>query len=155
MQQIKCQCECGNVELTLTEAPRARFYCHCEFCQEVYQKPYADVTVVKSGTVEVNDESAIDYRNYTPNVNRGVCKNCGRPIIARMTKMSSIVMIPAYSYQNSEGISEADLPEPKAHLYYHRKQAEVDDSVKKVNGPVRSQLKAMGIVVSGLLRRQK
>lgn len=147
MKKITCECECGAVKLQLTESPRGRFYCHCSICQEVYQKPYADVTFVKSSVVEVSEESNIDYRSYTRNVKRGVCKNCEKPILARMTRMSSVVMIPAYSYRASDG----NLPEPKAHLYYHSRQAEVDDHVKKVNGPIRSQLKAMAIVLRGLL----
>ncbi len=145
MQKINCRCECGSVELRLTEAPFSRFYCHCETCQEVYQQPFADITLVNATAVEIRGLPTIEYRRYSENVERGICKDCRKPIIARIPEMSSVVLVPAYSYSKTDELPGGKLPVPKAHLYYHRAQQPVDDSLEKVSGAKESQLMALEI----------
>lgn len=150
MSDINCQCSCGQVQLVLSEAPCARFQCHCEICQQVYAGPQADVTVARCRSVAIANPTAIEYRSYWSSLKRGVCRQCREPVIAWLPLLPfyKVALIPAQTYPE-----DAVLPQVKAHIFYHRRQRDARDLAPKVSGFVRSELMAMWVIVRGLLKR--
>jgi hypothetical protein len=44
MQRYSVNCDCGAVQMALTDEPRVHGYCHCEDCRELLKIPYNAVT---------------------------------------------------------------------------------------------------------------
>ncbi len=53
-----CACLCGASRFTVNGAPIGRFFCHCAICQEIYGKPFADVTYFWARSVALPTRSA-------------------------------------------------------------------------------------------------
>ena len=143
----KCKCECGASELTLTQTPRARFFCHCLTCQEVYGLPFADVVILRHSSVTLEKESQIEYKKFSKALDRGVCKGCNRPVVSLLTMAPflKLAFVPTASLPSS-----VEKPKSDAHIYYHRCSAPVDDDIPKVSGPIKSNLKVLPAMLRGL-----
>lgn len=138
---------CGASRLTLTQAPTARFFCHCEICQEVYGKPYSDATVVNAATVTISPDSPIIYKNYWSGLQRGVCSECQQPVVGLLAIAPFIKAAFIPTIVLGERFS---APKASAHIFYHRHLDPVIDDIPKINGFVKSELRAASIVLSGL-----
>lgn len=146
-----CQCPCGASKFTLNQAPKARFFCHCKICQEVYRKPYSDAIVVRANSVTISQDTLITYKNYWSSLQRGICPECHHPVVGFLTVMPfvKVAFIPAVVLGK-----EFRIPEAKAHIFYHRHVHPVNDSIPKASGFIRSELKAAPIIFSGLRSRR-
>ncbi len=75
----QCACQCGRSKFTVSGAPLARLYCHCQICQALYKQPRADVTVWWGQSVELPETQRIEFKHYRlpPAINRGTHPSCG------------------------------------------------------------------------------
>lgn len=147
-----CSCSCGSVKLRINEPLITRFFCHCEICQSVYKKPFADATVMRASNVVIDKPNTLQFRRHRPppNLNRGICRSCEMPALGLMTMAPGlkIAFLPTHMLQNP-----SDAPEPSFHIFYHSRTADVDDSVPKHNGYWRSELAVMGKILPKLFSR--
>lgn len=148
-----CQCSCGAVKLRVKEPLLTRFLCHCTICQSVYKKPFADVTVLREGNLEIDDGSALrfDRLRPPPNVNRGICSKCETPSVGYMSLMPGLKMVflPTHMLQNQQ-----DAPEPAAHIFYGSRSADVEDALPKHMGYWGSELAVVGLIMPKLFGRK-
>lgn len=148
---LKCACPCGKQTFEIQGSPVMRFLCHCEICQRVYRKPFADVVAVKASQVKKPLSDGIlfaKHRSY-PNVNRGVCVACNKPVVGFMpvAPFFGLSFIPAANFSD-----QSVLPPPSMHTFYHRRTQDVDDSISKVSGYWKSQLAVTQQFMSRLLK---
>lgn len=147
-----CQCKCGLSKFSVSQIPRARFKCHCDTCQEVYERPYADVVGVNSTVVELLEDEHIVYKKFSPALERGVCSGCNRPVISFLTMSAffklKIALFPVVSLNKS-----VTPPEAQAHIYYHSCSEPVDDAIPKISGKFSSTLKAIPILYRALFAK--
>ncbi len=149
-----CRCACGVVQYRTRGRPLLRGYCHCTLCQAFNQAPFADITVFHRDDVEMPPEDQIAYRTLRPPpaVQRGACRVCGRPAVEYLSLplMPTLVVVPTANIADAEG-----LPLPALHIFYNRRQADVEDALPKFSGYLRSQVAFMSRVVSALVRRPR
>ena len=148
-----CRCPCGATEFTTTGAPLFRFLCHCTICQEFNATPFADVVVFRATDVARPAPEKVAFRTYRPppNVQRGKCTECERPVIEVFESplMPDLVMVPHHMFQ-----ADGRLPEPSAHVFYHRRVGDAHDTLPKHHGYWGSQL-AFGKFLLGSLFSRK
>lgn len=129
---IPCHCPCRQTSFEVNALPKVRFYCHCEVCQRVYQKPYSDFVVVWESTVKL-PKQGINFNTYKkpPALQRGICESCHKPVAALLTLLPGIkiAFIPAENY-----CDPSQLPESSGHLFYHRRRSDSGDHLPKHNG---------------------
>lgn len=133
------QCSCGQTELKITGQPKFRVLCHCSICQTYNQASFADILVYDITQVKLSKQSKVDFKTYKkpPNVQRGQCAKCGQAAIEvfDMPLMPKLTMVPAGMIEN-----QAQLPEPKAHMFYAKRIKDADDDLPKKSGFISSQL---------------
>jgi hypothetical protein len=112
--------------------------CHCTLCQRFHEAPFADVLVHRADDVAVPQAEAVDFETFKPppNVQRGRCKTCGQPVAALFNApiLPRLVMVPSATFR-----SDADLPNPAAHIFYDKRVVDVEDPYPKHQGYLRSQ----------------
>lgn len=71
----RVQCRCGAIEIELTEAPIAQFYCHCDDCQAMHGAAYVPESVYPAEAVTVTRGTpAVWTLKRNP---RFTCPTCG------------------------------------------------------------------------------
>ena len=150
MSEINCQCHCGKAKLRLATKPVNRFRCHCEICQRVYQQAFSDATILNAKQLLAIDHSLLRFESHWSWLQRGLCRHCQAPVVAFLALLPcvKVAIIPAQNYP-----AEAALPDVKAHIFYHRRQHDIDDDVPKISGFLLSELKAMQLIITGLWHR--
>lgn len=147
---LECSCPCGETKFTVEKAPFARFYCHCEICQKLYDKAYSDVTVVRTKHVQLDGE-LVNFKKYRlpPALDRGTCKACGKPAAGFLKGIPGLglAFITADNFND-----KSTLPKPLGHVFYHRKQKEVEDALPKISGYFSSELAVCKWVMPRLLK---
>jgi hypothetical protein len=92
----------------------------------------------------------VRYDTYKPppNVQRGVCIECGKPAIEqfKLPLLPGLTMVPAAVHVDQTG-----LPKPVAHIFYEHRIEDADDTLPKHNGFLSSQL-AFGKYLLGAKR---
>ena len=77
-QSYAGQCFCGAVRFTVTGAPAAMGYCHCESCRRWSAGPVNAFTLWKPEAVQVTQGAdKIATFNKTPGSSRKWCTTCG------------------------------------------------------------------------------
>jgi hypothetical protein len=147
-QSSACSCPCGVSTFEVYTKPLARFYCHCLICQKLYQKPFADFTVMLSNNVTVHNESKIKFDRYRlpPALRRGICISCKQPVIGflRIAPYVQLAFVASSRYPKC-----SLLPAPQAHIFYHRRTADINDDLPKYEGYLRSELAVCTGIASG------
>jgi hypothetical protein len=78
MSEHKGSCFCGAVEFTVTGAPAAMGYCHCDSCRHWSAGPVNAFTLWKPDAVNVTKgKENLGTYNKTPHSFRKWCKTCG------------------------------------------------------------------------------
>ena len=146
-------CPCRAAQFTVRARPLTRFICHCQICQSVYKAPFADVTAFLGGALSVSTPDKVTFKRLRapPAVNRGICTECGSPVVGflRLAPFFRLGFVPT---RNLAGLS--GTPEPKLHIFYHRRVADVPDTLPKVSGYWASEFAVMGAVIKSLLRSE-
>lgn len=149
------QCECGQTQVEVHGKPIIRAYCHCQNCQAFNQAPFADVAVFYADDVVMPAKELVEYKSYggaVVAVPRGKCRQCGKAAIETMKipGLKPMVLIPAANF------SEPDfLPQPKLHMFYHRRVADISDDLPKYSGFLRSQLGFVWRFVGALIKHKR
>lgn len=77
---LEIQCSCGAVKMTLTGAPLAQFYCHCDDCQVVHGAAYVPVALYRAEQTKLVAGTPTEWRRKT--TTRATCGECGTRIYA-------------------------------------------------------------------------
>lgn len=148
-----CQCNCSKSSFFVIGKPLFRAYCHCTFCQEYNQAPFADVTVFRFSDVNLPDNSMVEYATYRPPpaVQRGKCKDCNKPLVEVFTMplFPKLVMVPTENIQD-----KTSLPASLMHMFYNRRVDEIEDALPKYNGYMSSQLAFFRKLLPALFRKR-
>ena len=139
MEKTGGRCSCGHVKFDIRKAPLFRMLCHCTICQQFNDAPFADIVIYDAASVSRPEPGSVRYDTYTPppNVQRGVCTECGEPAIEqfKLPLLPGLTLVPAAAH-----IDQTGLPEPLAHVFYDRRVEDADDSLPKHRGYISSQL---------------
>jgi hypothetical protein len=149
-----CSCPCGASRFAVNGKPIGRFFCHCTICQKVYGKPFADVTYFRADAVALPAGQPVEFRRYRspPALRRGICAKCNNPVVAFLTMVPgvNVAFLPS---QNST--RPAELPVPDRHIFYHRRVADIPDSIPKLSGYWPSQAHVTRMVFADLFRSKR
>lgn len=147
-QDISCRCECGQTQVQLTAPPMLRFHCHCTICQNLYEQPFSDVTVMWSKHAKLIQSGDVEYRRPGLLLKRGVCSHCEQPIFATMTLFPGLKLafVPASRYDDHDM-----LPKASAHIFYHRSESEVKDGLLQVKGFIKSELVISWLIIKSAI----
>ena len=75
MHPIDVHCRCGAVQLQISAAPLAQFYCHCDDCQAVHGGAYVPESVYPAQAVTVVRGATTNWKlKRNPRVS---CAACG------------------------------------------------------------------------------
>jgi hypothetical protein len=129
-----------------------RIVCHCTICQEFNGAPYADVVAFRGGAISTPAAFPVTFKKYRPppNVSRGLCQKCGKPVVEflALAPYFKISFVPSTNFQDIQ-----KLPAPGAHIFYHRRVKDLEDSVPKISGYWPSELAVGRLILAGLFRR--
>jgi len=137
VSDIPCQCECGKTQLSVVKPPMLRFHCHCTICQNLYKRPFSDVTVMWAKSAKIIQGEHIEYRRLGLLLKRGVCTQCEEPILAYMTLFPGVKLafVPGNRYS-----APSILPKASAHIFFHRSETKMDDDIAQYKGFIKSEL---------------
>lgn len=146
-----CACRCGQSTFLVNGTPALRLFCHCRICQSVYRQPYADVAVFWAGAITLPKDHSIQFRRYRspPALRRGTCPTCGAPAVGflRLAPFLQLAFVPSANFPDP-----AALPAPGAHIFYHRRVADAQDSVPKFSGYWPSEFAVTRMVLANAVR---
>jgi hypothetical protein len=147
-----CRCSCGACEFRVTGKPLFRIFCHCTICRRFNAAPFADVVMYRSRDVENPTLGAVNFETYRPppNVQSGKCAKCSKAAIEVFESrlLPSLTMVPFTMFE-----SGTDMAQPSAHVFYEKRETEVNDALPKHCGYLRSQAAFGRYLVLSLLRR--
>lgn len=147
------QCQCGHARFSISGRPLVRGFCHCLICQAFNQAAFADITVFYARDVHLHDESTVAFRAHQqpPMLKRGCCTQCGKPAIERL----NIPLMPALVVIPTANLSDPSLaPQSALHIFYNRRQADVDDGLPKYCGYLSSQTHFGIAAIKAMLSRR-
>ena len=104
MSEHKGSCFCGAVEVTLTGAPAAMGYCHCNSCRHWSAGPVNAFTLWKPDAVQITrGQDNLGTYNKTEHSFRKWCKTCGGHVLTEhplwgLTDVYAAV-IPGFPYR--------------------------------------------------------
>ncbi len=140
-------CECGLCKIELSRLPTQRMFCHCTICQQVYDRPFADVTMTNPNTLRPPDKPAIIFKKHKKlfALDRGTCTECKRPVLALLQLIPGvkIAFVPSYTLGQM-----ADDIEPSMHIHYRSRLEDFEDSKPKFEGALRSTIACLGPFLS-------
>ena len=117
-------CFCGAVQLTVSGAPAAMGYCHCESCRHWSAGPVNAFTLWPPAAVQVT-QGADNIESYakTDNSHRKWCKTCGGHVFTEHPGMGLTdvyaAVIPDFPFQ------------PGVHVFYGETVLRIHDGVVK------------------------
>lgn len=75
MEALTLSCRCGSVQLQISGAPVAQFYCHCDDCQAVTGGAYVPIALYPAEAITVTGEGHATWTYKT--LPRTRCSTCG------------------------------------------------------------------------------
>lgn len=135
---LNSRCSCGSAGFNVQGKPLLRAYCHCTICQAFNQAPYADITLFKPRDVIKPKEGMLELKSYkSPAVlQRGKCVSCGGAVIEYLqAPMVQLVIVPTKNIHD-----KSYVPAPSLHIFYHSRVLDIQDSLPKYSGYIKSQL---------------
>lgn len=148
----ECQCQCGDTKFSVHSEPIMRIFCHCTICQEFNEEAFSDVCIFLSKDVQLADKQKVNFKKYKspPALQRGKCCTCNKPVI----EFFNLPLLPSLTIIPSENIPSGNfLLEPSTHIFYHRRVTEINDSLPKYSGFMKSQMALSAQLLSGIFRR--
>ncbi|MEO6022290.1 MAG: GFA family protein [Burkholderiales bacterium] len=118
-------CFCGAVQLTVTGAPAAMGYCHCDSCRKWSAGPINAFTLWKPDAVVLTKGADnIGTYNKTEQSYRKWCKTCGGHVFT---------VHPGFGLTDVYSAVIPDFPfEPHLHLFYEETVLQVHDGLPKM-----------------------
>lgn len=148
-----CSCACGACVVEVSGEPLARYICHCLICQSLFKDGYCDSTAWPAAAVRLLRGDQLNFsrhRKMPPAINRGICRKCDTPVVGMMraAPFVSLAFVPAANFP-----SQTTLPRPFGHIFYHRRQQDVDDTLPKISGYWHSEITVTRWIAAGTARR--
>lgn len=118
-------CFCGDVQFTVSGAPAAMGYCHCESCRHWSAGPVNAFTLWHPDAIKVTKGADnIDTYHKTPNSYRKWCKTCGGHVFTehpgmRLTDVYAAI-IPKFPFR------------PGVHVNYQETVLHIHDGLPKL-----------------------
>lgn len=82
---MRVQCRCGAVEIEITAAPIAQFFCHCDDCQAVHGAAFVPESVYPASAVRiVRGQPSSWTLKRNPRVS---CPDCGTRLFIDVLKL--------------------------------------------------------------------
>jgi hypothetical protein len=124
-QTYKGRCFCGAVQLTVSGAPVAAGYCHCESCRSWSAAPVNAFTLWKPDAVRITQgEHNVGVYNKTPRSFRRWCITCGGHILTEHPDMGLIDVYAA---------TIPDFPfHARIHVNYQEAKLRIRDGLPKL-----------------------
>lgn len=121
----KGACFCGAVEISVSGAPEAMGYCHCESCRSWSAGPVNAFSLWSPASVKVTkgEDNILTY-NKTENSARKSCKSCGGHI---MTDHPGMGLTDVYAAT----IPSLDF-KPALHVFYAESVLRIADGLPKM-----------------------
>ena len=124
MSEYKGECFCGAVEFTVSGAPAAMGYCHCESCRHWSAGPVNAFTLWDPSALKITKGADnVGTYNKTANSFRKWCKTCGGHLFTDHPPMKLIdvyaAMLPTLVF------------EPALHVAYGEKVVSIKDGLPK------------------------
>lgn len=125
MSDYKASCFCGAVEFTVSGAPAAMGYCHCESCRHWSAGPVNAFSLWQPEAVKVTKGAEhIGTYNKTPMSFRKWCNKCGGHLFCEHPPIKLIdvfaAMIPGLKFQ------------PAVHVNYGETVLRIKDGLPKM-----------------------
>ena len=125
------QCFCGDVKFTLSGAPEAMAYCHCDSCRHWSAGPVSAFTLWKPGNLVVTEGlehmAGFDKNpgsdDQTVVSNRVWCKRCGGHLFTDHPTMG-VIDVPA-------AVIKGFTFEPQFHVHYQESVHPMHDGLPK------------------------
>ena len=99
----------------------------------------------------LSDSSDVLFERYrSPSgIQRGTCTNCGNPVVGflQLAPFVKLGFMPARNFSQGTGLIPSSM-----HIFYHRKTAEVEDVLPKVDGYFASHFAVFKILIPALAR---
>jgi hypothetical protein len=148
-EETNCSCECGATRFTVRGTPLTRGFCHCTICQSFNGAPFGDFTVFRGRDVDMPARDGVRYHSYRspPLLQRGKCVRCEKPAIEYVRVLPRLVLVPTANTRDPSLVVE-----PSLHIFYDTRVADVEDSLPKYSGYLRSQSAFSAAVMRGLLK---
>jgi len=123
-RSYKGSCFCGAVQFTVTGAPAAMGYCHCNSCRHWSAGPVNAFTLWNPDAVKITQgEQVIGTYNKTPQSSRKWCKACGGHLFTDH---------PAWNLVDVYTATIPDLPfKPGVHVHYQETVLRMKDGLPK------------------------
>ena len=117
-------CFCGAVEVTVTGAPAAMGYCHCDSCRSWSASPVNAFSLWKPENVTVTTgEDKLGSYAKTETSHRQFCRDCGGHVLTRHPTFGMVdvfaAVIPSFPFK------------PSLHVNYGEKVLAVRDGLPK------------------------
>ncbi len=124
MSEHKGSCFCGAVELTVTGAPAAMGYCHCNSCRHWSAGPVNAFTLWKPDAVKVTKGAEnLGTHNKTAGSGRRWCKTCGGHVL---TEHPGMGLTDVYA-----AVLQDFKFEPGLHVHYGESVVHIHDGLPK------------------------
>lgn len=145
-------CECGIISISDNAKVINRFVCHCLFCQEYTNDSFNDESFFRKRDIIINKPELIEFtKNYSKlsPLSRGTCKTCKSPVISiAKIPLFSLILIPSET-----SIIKSLLPPVCAHVFYHRRKTDLNDSIPKYSGFWNSQLMTQWFLLKSFIKK--
>jgi hypothetical protein len=121
----KGACFCGAVEFTVSGAPAAMGYCHCESCRSWSAAPVNAFTLWQPDAVRVTKGAErIGSFSKTPKSVRKYCRSCGGHVLTEH---------PLWGVTDVYAASIPDFPhQPGLHVNYQETKLRMKDGLPKM-----------------------
>ena len=145
-----CHCSCGETRFNIVARPLLSAYCHCNICQNFNDAPFADITFFHAKDVIKPADKHIEFKShkFPPVLKRGSCQHCGEAAIEYLNipAMPEVVIVPNAIIQD-----KAFTPEPSLHIFYDKRVADIQDTLPKHRGYLKSELALGHKLITALL----
>lgn len=123
-RSYKGSCFCGAVQFTVSGAPAAMGYCHCNSCRHWSAGPVNAFTLWNPDAVKITQgEQSIGTYNKTPQSSRKWCKACGGHLFTDH---------PSWNLTDVYAATIPDLPfKPGVHVHYQETVLRMKDGLPK------------------------
>jgi hypothetical protein len=124
-QSYRGRCVCGSVEVTVTGAPVAQGYCHCDSCRTWSASPVNAFTLWQPQAVKITRGSDnVGSFSKTPKSHRKWCRTCGGHLLTEH---------PLWGVTDVYAATIPDFPyEAALHVNYQETKLRIKDGLPKM-----------------------
>eukprot|EP00241_Pyramimonas_parkeae_P007408 CAMPEP_0114224466 /NCGR_PEP_ID=MMETSP0058-20121206/122_1 /TAXON_ID=36894 /ORGANISM="Pyramimonas parkeae, CCMP726" /LENGTH=167 /DNA_ID=CAMNT_0001334943 /DNA_START=370 /DNA_END=873 /DNA_ORIENTATION=+ len=138
MPNFTGSCFCKSCTIEIKGDPQSVSICHCINCRQLSGAPFTAQIVVSADQVSIKHTQGMVGFNSSPQVTRYRCATCSSPIYATLFKGKSMAIPVALIAPKEYAGSLDQALQPTLHMYYSQRVMDVNDSLPKYTGSVRS-----------------